>query len=277
MKGNTTANMFVEMNVAKDWIYVVCTSIQTVLAIVAFLAANWYQKRRERREEEERSEREDREMKERLDREIREKISKVFSERYYTIENEIEMMSKTPKRPKTTPIIRRGMIYTSFDVLAYMCEASQRNTFQTPALDSFCEALDKIARFFQCFRAELPPTDGKCPKNIKEEMGPIIADIGNNIFSFVSKERQEAIKWVLGYFEAKLIDENVTNPQDTNLQDTIPYIKLLRFEQPTDSSQISFDNAEICFIGRAQVINDIQSSIPRKCLENSNGIIDLLN
>ena len=149
-----------KLTLAKDWIYIFCTLIQTALALIALIVVNCYwgekdrrdskaQKdkedretkeklAREEREKHERLNREEREKHERLDREEREKIADLFSREYNAIEYKCENMEKILSSLQSTSIIMsEHRTVSALDVLRYMCQPDHRNDFINQELKRF--------------------------------------------------------------------------------------------------------------------------------------------
>ena len=219
----------------KDWTYIICTLIQTALAVIALIVVNCYwrikdrrdsdaRKHKEEREKHERLDREEREKHERLDREEREKIADLFIREYNAIEYKCENMEKILSSLQNTPIIMsEHRTVFSLDVLRYMCQPDHRNDFNNKELESFCVDVDKIVKLFRNFRVNLlpPALRRQCPENIKEELGPSIIKIGSYVFPFVSSTKQNTISEVLSYFG----DETSSNVTDIGkLHEEIPYV-----------------------------------------------------
>ena len=176
----------------KAWIYVICTIVNTILAIVTLCYVNVWWKRKERKNDEK--------------KENASKISNVLSQNYDQTKSTFGNFNNNVVKLRENKI--SGGV-TEFDVLIYMChpdnvrnytqreEQCQGYTVENVMLD-----VDNIMKLFIELNLQLPGIgDRICPEDIKAEFSTDITEMGEAIFPFVSKSRQTMIIQVLKYFD----------------------------------------------------------------------------
>ena len=203
--------MAIDLTEAKDWIYAICTGIQTLLAIFGLLFVSYWWDRKKRKEDR-------KEAKLKADEETQkwhtEKIIAILSENYDEVEKKFRILQKHVHDLKKGKIATESRTFTEFDVLLYMCHRDNRDTFdKTHQLDTNKNApstgygredimshVREIMGFFKNFSFELIAIDKTCPNSIKLEFSTEIIEMGKTIYPFVTNTRQKLIEKVLIYF-----------------------------------------------------------------------------
>ena len=186
----------------KDIVYILCTIIQTVMAIIAFVYVYlwWERKKRkdDQRREDEKQEMENREKK--MEREKARKvidlsrIASILGEKFDNVEIIFYKLKRRMNELKNNTVNGN---FTEFDVLLYMYHRNVLHEGET--VNSH---VNQIMKLFVEFRVQLSTIEDKeCPEHIKEEFSSEIIEMGKTIYPFVSKHRQKTIEKVLKYFD----------------------------------------------------------------------------
>ena len=202
--------MAIDLNEAKDWINVICTGIQTLLAIFGLLFVSYWWDRRKRKDRKEARRKAD-EARQKADTE---KIIAILSENYDEVQNIFRTLKKYADDLKKKKIDTGSRTFTEFDVLLYMCHrdnwhkfdkthqlmAERSSTSTGYGRENVMSHVREITKFFKKFSFELSSIDKTCPNNIKLEFSTEIIEMGKTIHPFVTKTRQMLIEKVLIYF-----------------------------------------------------------------------------
>ena len=203
--------MAIDLTETRNWVYVICTAIQTLLAIIGlfFVSYLWErQKRKEDRKEARQKDNEDRQKAE------TEKIVAILSENYDEVQNIFRTLKKDVDNLKKKKIDTGSYTFTEFDILLYMCHGDNWHKFEESyqplpyqrSIRSDCgreqlmDYVHKIMKFFKNFSFHLSCIDKSCPNNIKSEFSNEIIEMGITIHPFMTKTRQKLIGKVLKYF-----------------------------------------------------------------------------
>ena len=234
--------MAVNFSLAKDWISVSCTAIQTVLAIIGLVFVNFWWVRRKAKDERKRADQQRRE--EERQKEIQreedrqkadaEKIAAILSENYYEVENIFHRLKRSVDKLREKKIVGD---WTEFHVLLYMCHQDNWHKFnykvnkhvnialfniqspqhlnsQKDPRDEVLSDVEKIMKFILKLRINLFSImqNKACPDDIKSEFSIKITEMGKTIYPFVAKHRQDVIERVSKYFVSATIDQDHATP-----------------------------------------------------------------
>jgi hypothetical protein len=215
----------------KDCMYVICTPITTIVAVIVLICVNCWYDRKKRKDDQEREDRHreiDRE--EARQKADTEKIAAVLSKKYDAVVNIFHNFKKNVDKLKAKNITTdgEGKNFTEFDVLLYMCHPENMERFDNTdqhglhgtsshagdvnyatiprrgsgyGIREVKSDAEEIMKLFIEFRIQLSSIHDKaCPEDIKSEFSTKIIDMGKTIYPFVSTYRQKVIKKVLKYF-----------------------------------------------------------------------------
>ena len=225
----------IPMNVVKDYVYVVCTMLQTA---VVTLGLFWWQ-RKIRKEDQEKERQKAEEKKQKAEEEKQkadtEKIIAIFSsDNYGEAEEAHRILKKNLDALESRKINTGQSTRTELDVLVYMCHEDNRSKFDkseqlllwadnSNALGlsnyaSFQSAysstdserheygrknvmsdVHKIRNFFQEFRYQLN-FDQECPGTIKSKFSSKVIEMGKTIYPLMFGENRKLIDEVSNYF-----------------------------------------------------------------------------
>jgi hypothetical protein len=214
--------------------YVICTPITTIVAVIVLICVNCWYDRKKRKDDQKREDRHreiDRE--EARQKADTEKIAVVLSKEYDAVVKFFDNFKKNVDKLKAKNITTdgEGNNFTEFDVLLYMCHPENMERFDNTdqhgllgtsshvtatgdanyatiprrgscyGIREVTSDVEEIIKLFIEFRIQLSSIHDKaCPEDIKSEFSTKIIDMGKTIFPFVSPYRQKVIKKVLKYF-----------------------------------------------------------------------------
>ena len=184
--------------------------VNVVLAIVIFAYGTYYLKKRDKRDE---LRREWRQFAETLGREY----SKLKDES--THQRVLEIKESLGNVKVCNEI-------TGVDVLSYMIDhCADCARFRTREFVAFREDLKKILRLLRICNSLTPL--GTVPGDIKEEVGELVADLGEISLPFFKRHRRKIILKCLEHFGSQSPSENGVT--DTDMRNAIPYVDFLVF------------------------------------------------
>ena len=132
----------------------------------------------------------------------------------------------------------RGRKYkiTGLDILRYkLLNPNDYEEAEKLLLTKLQQDLDAVMRLFQSLRIKLP-LKGECPQNIREELGPLINDIGEIArYKFVPAGKRYTIAHVMKYFgngqpvTSKRDEERKDEDDNRKARRTFPYLNVFSF------------------------------------------------
>ena len=258
------------LSLAKDWIYVLCTPIQTVLAIIGLIFVNFWWVRRKAKDERKRADQQRRE--EERQKEIQreedrqkadaEKIAAILSENYYEVENIFHRLKGSVDKLREKKVVGD---WTEFHVLLYMCHQDNWHKFsykvnkhvnialfniqnpqhlnsQKDPRDEVLSDVEKIMKFILKLRINLFSImqNKACPNDIKSEFSFKITEMGKTIHPFVKKHRQDVIERVSKYFVSAAIGQDHATPYT-------PVAATMQCHSEPSTTSHSLPNTRRCF------------------------------
>jgi hypothetical protein len=180
-----------ELTKTRDYIYVICTLIQTLLAIFGLL---WWEQRNKKKDKKEARRKEEAD-KQKADAK---QIIAILSENYDEVHEMFQGLKKSVDNLKKRKITNTGSrTFTEFDVLLYFLYNSED---KSERLEKVILIANKTMLFIKNFAIQLSTIDKGCPDIVKLKFSTEIIEMCKTIYPFATKTRQELIIIVLKFF-----------------------------------------------------------------------------
>ena len=177
-----------ELTKTRDYIYVICTLIQTLLAIFGLL---WWE-RRNKMKDEKKARRKEEADKQKADTK---QIIAILSENYDEVHEMFQDLKKSVDNLKKRKITNTGSrTFTEFDVLLYKFYHTYNKSWPPNV------AVNKTILFIKNLAIQLSAIDKGCPDFVKLKFSTEIIEMCKTIYPFATKTRQELIIIVLKFF-----------------------------------------------------------------------------
>ena len=235
-----------DLSLAKDWIYVFYTALTLLLSLFTLF---WWD-RKKRIQDRKEAERKTNEEKQRADRE---KILALLKNDFVKVVENLEDLRKRVNKLKSNTIDTGSRTFTEFDVLLYMCHEDNRHKFDEPSFPQFLKEVsdrEKVVSgvketmmFFKDFAFQLTLIDLPCPNNFKSRFSSEVIALGQIIYPFVTKAKQQLIHNVVTYFGYTEPD----NPIQENegwLSRCIPWRRRQAMCDPKTETVVTIEMAE---------------------------------
>ncbi|XP_046851551.1 uncharacterized protein LOC124444908 [Xenia sp. Carnegie-2017] len=272
-----------DLSLVKDWIYILCIPIQTILAIITLVFVRfWWEKSKIRKQEREK------EMLREEDRQRAdaEKIAENLGDRFFDVE------SKFHKLKKSLDILRmreRTIVndLKEFHVLVYMCRKENWGKFHHESIgeatesdprDDLLSDVKEIIKFILDLRIKLYSTlkNQACPDDIKSEFSNKINEMGDYVYNFVPKHQQDIIEKVKNYFDPAQTEigiemQSTTGesshsptanqppkicPDNAAIENAIPYLKYFKYPKYGQEMTLEFTNSHSDILNPTRLIEE---------------------
>ena len=204
-----------DLTQAKDWIYVFCTVIQTVVGSIVVFWWNRRNRDQDQKEEKRKKDEEKRKEDENKQRADAEKIIAILTKNYYGAVEKFQILKEHVDVLKNKKIVTGPLAtdtFTEFDVLLYMYHRDKFDVMTSPV----GQAVTEIMKLFEAFALQLPTMHRACPDNIRSEFSTEIKKMGEIVYSFVTRAGQEPIERVFEYLD---YTDSVEEDQSDSVQE----------------------------------------------------------
>ena len=205
-----------DLTQAKDWIYVFCTVIQTVVGSIVVFWWNRRNRDQDQKEEKRKKDEEKRKEDENKQRADAEKIIAILTKNYYGAVEKFQILKEHVDVLKNKKIVTGPLAadtFTEFDVLLYMYHRDKFDVMRTSPVG---QAVTEIMKLFEAFALRLPTMHRACPDNIRSEFSTEIKKMGEIVYSFVTRAGQEPIERVFEYLD---YTDSVEEDQSDSVQE----------------------------------------------------------